>query len=52
MTIGGWTIMLVSVGIVTALFTWCLYKVLRTSMSNKVETKIAAEGEDTPPSAE
>ncbi len=30
MTSGGWAIMLVSVGAVTILFSWCLFKVLRT----------------------
>lgn len=28
MTVQGWLIMLVSVGSVTALFSWCVYKVL------------------------
>lgn len=28
MTTGGWINMLLSVGAVTVLFTWCLYKVL------------------------
>ena len=28
MTIGGWIIMLLSVGTVTTLFAWCIYKVL------------------------
>jgi hypothetical protein len=28
MTIGGWMILIVSVGSVTSLFSWCLYKVL------------------------
>lgn len=30
MTIGGWIIMLLSVGFVTGLFGWCIAKVLRT----------------------
>ncbi len=30
MTLGGWIIMLVSVGTVSTLFTWCIYKVLTT----------------------
>jgi hypothetical protein len=30
MTPGGWIIMLVSVGSVTALFLWCIWKVLTT----------------------
>lgn len=30
MTLGGWLIMGVSVGGVTALFAWCLWKVLTT----------------------
>ena len=30
MNIGGWLIMLLSVGTVTVLFTWCIYKVLST----------------------
>lgn len=28
MTIGGWLVMLLSVGTVTALFIWCIYKVI------------------------
>lgn len=30
MTTDGWIIMLISVGTVTALFAWCLWKVLTT----------------------
>lgn len=30
MTAGGWIIMIASVGSVTALFVWCIYKVLTT----------------------
>lgn len=30
MTAGGWMVMLVSVGMVTAAFVWCLWKVLTT----------------------
>ena len=30
MTLGGWIIMLFSVGCVTTLFRWCIYKVLTT----------------------
>ena len=30
MTVGGWTIMLLSVGSVTGLFVWCIFKVLTT----------------------
>lgn len=30
MTLGGWIIMLVSVGSVTSLFSWCILKVLTT----------------------
>ena len=28
MTIGGWITMVVSIGLVTGLFIWCVYKVL------------------------
>ncbi len=28
MTIGGWIILIISVGTVVILFTWCIYKVL------------------------
>lgn len=31
MTTGGWITMLISVGFVTGLFTWCIYKVMTTS---------------------
>lgn len=30
MTLGGWIIMLISVGTVTGVFVWCIWKVLRT----------------------
>lgn len=30
MTLGGWIIMVLSVGSVTSLFSWCIYKVLVT----------------------
>ncbi len=30
MTAGGWIVMTLSVGSVTALFVWCIYKVLTT----------------------
>jgi hypothetical protein len=30
MTAGGWIIMILSVGAVATLFSWCLYKVLTT----------------------
>jgi hypothetical protein len=30
MTTGGWIIMLLSVGAVTVLFLWCIWRVLRT----------------------
>lgn len=35
MTLGGWIIMLVSVASMTALFGWCLYKVLSTPEETK-----------------
>ena len=28
MTLGGWIVMLLSVGFVTSLFSWCIYQVL------------------------
>jgi hypothetical protein len=31
MTVGGWITMILSVGFVTALFGWCIYRVLRGS---------------------
>ncbi|MFP4540864.1 MAG: hypothetical protein ACLFR7_04480 [Opitutales bacterium] len=31
MNLGGWITLIVSVGSVTALFSWCVYKVLTTS---------------------
>ena len=30
MTPGGWIILIISVGTVTALFSWCIYKVFTT----------------------
>ncbi len=35
MTFGGWIVMLSSVGWVTALFTWCIFKVLTTPSETK-----------------
>jgi hypothetical protein len=31
MTLGGWINLILSVGSVTALFLWCIWRVLRTS---------------------
>jgi len=35
MTIGGWITMLLSVGFVTGLLSWCIYKVLTTPGSEE-----------------
>lgn len=35
MTTGGWITMVLSVGFVTTLFTWCIYKVLTTPGSEQ-----------------
>jgi hypothetical protein len=35
MTLGGWIIMIISVGTVSTLFSWCLYKVLTTPEEKK-----------------
>ena len=35
MNAGGWTLMIVSVGCVTAAFAWCLWKVLSTPGSTE-----------------
>jgi len=35
MTIGGWITMLVSVGFVTGLLSWCIWKVLSTPGSSE-----------------
>jgi len=43
MTVGGWLVMLFSVGSVTALFLWCLWKVLTTK--NETERIHGFEGE-------
>jgi len=45
MTLGGWIIMICSVGTVTCLFTWCIYKVLTTEGE---EEKIHGFEIDTP----
>lgn len=31
MTFGGWVVMLISIGTVTSLLAWCLYKVFKTA---------------------
>ena len=36
MTLGGWLVMIVSVGTVTSLFSWCIYKVMT---EDKLEDK-------------
>jgi hypothetical protein len=35
MTFGGWIVLIISVGSVTSLFIWCLYKVLSTPHETK-----------------
>ena len=35
MTIGGWIIMVLSVGFVTVMFAWCIIKVLSTPESTR-----------------
>lgn len=35
MTAGGWVVMLLSVGSVTSLLSWCIYKVLTTPGSTE-----------------
>lgn len=35
MTLGGWIIMLISVGGVTGLLSWCIYKVISTPGSTE-----------------
>lgn len=56
MTPGGWIIMLASVGSVTALFGWCIYKVLTTPDEAErvhgfeIETPDAARRRDEPSS--
>ena len=41
MTTGGWINMLLSVGSVTMLFTWCLYKVLTHNPPEKNPADVA-----------
>lgn len=36
MTIGGWIIMILSIGFVTGLFGWCIWRVLRESSPQKL----------------
>lgn len=35
MTVGGWITMILSVGFVTLLLSWCIYKVLSTPQSTE-----------------
>lgn len=35
MTLGGWVVMLVSIGLVTGLLAWCVVRVLRTPEASK-----------------
>lgn len=48
MTIGGWIMLIASIGLVTGLFIWCIYKVLSTPE----ETEHIHGFEQEPPDAE
>lgn len=52
MTTGGWIILIMSVGTVTALFSWCIYKVFTTPVETEhmhgfeIETPDEKTGQD------
>ncbi len=46
LTVGGWTIMLLSVGFVTGLLVWCVSRVLRESTADKLPSQIDIEPKD------
>jgi hypothetical protein len=46
LTPAGWTIMLLSVGFVTGLLSWCIYRVMRESTPTKVHSQIDIEPKD------
>jgi hypothetical protein len=45
-TIGGWIIMLLSVGFVTGLLAWCISRVLRESSAKKVAAPLDIQPPD------
>ncbi|HWP39489.1 MAG TPA: hypothetical protein VNL70_01090 [Tepidisphaeraceae bacterium] len=46
LTPAGWVVMLLSVGFVTALLIWCIYRVLRESSPQKVHSQVDIEPPD------
>jgi hypothetical protein len=49
MTLGGWLIMIASVGGVTVLFIWCIFRVLMTpGASNRVHAPTDIDTHQTP----
>jgi hypothetical protein len=46
-TLGGWVIMLLSVGFVTGLLAWCISRVLRESSPQKLHSPLDTETPDT-----
>jgi hypothetical protein len=46
MTVGGWITMLLSVGFVTSLFGWCIYRVLRGHAEPEQLARVEPVGED------
>ncbi|WP_428938810.1 hypothetical protein [Fontivita pretiosa] len=46
LTAAGWVVMLLSVGFVTALLIWCIYRVLRESSPEKVHSQVDIEPPD------
>lgn len=47
LTLGGWIVMLLSVGFVTGLLGWCAYRVMNESSPEKVHSQIDIEPVDT-----
>ncbi len=43
LTLGGWVVMVFSVGFVTGLLGWCIWRVMRESTPEKVHSQIDVE---------
>lgn len=46
LTPGGWIIMLLSVGFVTVLLAWCIWRVMRESSPQKLHSQVDIETPD------
>ncbi|HEX2973068.1 MAG TPA: hypothetical protein VHP11_12090 [Tepidisphaeraceae bacterium] len=47
LTLGGWIVMLLSVGFVTTLLGWCIRRVMRESTPDKLHSQVDVDTHDT-----